>query len=178
MVPECSHTTRSARRSPNCGHQQHGVMALPGEATKHREHLTASVQVQAAGRLVTQQQRRLLHDRARDRHPLLLTAGQLSGESISHLGQARPLERRRGCAGGTLAGEFGDDLDVLQRGQRGHQVEELEHEPDPVASVRRACFTAECRNILACHQNSPGRSAPRYRRPRSAAWSSPSRTAE
>ena len=61
-------------------------MAFPGGAAQRPRYLTAGVQVQAAGRLVTQQQGQLYDNDQGDRHSLLLTAGQLSGETISHFG--------------------------------------------------------------------------------------------
>ena len=43
-------------------------------------HLQPQLGVQVGQRLVHQHQRRLEHDRAGDRDPLLLTAGELAGQ--------------------------------------------------------------------------------------------------
>ena len=75
-------------------HQQHRVVTFAGEVTQHAEHLPARVQIEAAGRLVAQHQRRFLHQRPGDRDPLLLAARQLRREPVDDLRQPDPRQRR------------------------------------------------------------------------------------
>src|SRR6185312_2810108 len=98
-----------------------------------------------AGRLVANQQGRIGHDRARDRHALLLAAGKFGrpvrgavGEADQLQGDARVLLALRGPKLGQQQRQF----HVLLRAQHRQQVVELEHEAD----VGRAPF---CERALA-----------------------------
>ena len=92
-------------------------MAFAGEVPQHAEHLPAGVEIEAAGRLVAQQQRRLLHQRPGDRDPLLLTARQLRREPVADLAEPDPLQRRPAARLGVGTGDLREQLDVLERGQ-------------------------------------------------------------
>ena len=70
-----------------------GVAELVVQAADLEAHLLAQVGVEVGQRLVEQQHLRLDHQRARQRHALLLAAGQLAGIA---LGQRLELRRRRG----------------------------------------------------------------------------------
>ena len=89
--------------------------------------------VERPGRLVAQQHVGPLGDRPRDRHALLLAAGQLRREVVQPLAQADQLAAPPRAASGR--GDLGDQGDVLARGQAGDQVVELEHEADVLAAV-------------------------------------------
>ena len=54
--------------------------------------------VEIAGRLVGQQQRRLHHQRPRNRDALLLAAGQLARPMLQTFGQSDPSQEIRGAA--------------------------------------------------------------------------------
>ena len=56
-------------------------------------HLQPQLGVEIGQRLVHQHQRRLHHDGARDRHALLLAAGQLAGQLVALV--AEPHQRQR-----------------------------------------------------------------------------------
>ena len=58
-------------------------------------HLLAQFGVEIGQRLVEQQDRRLVHQRARQRHALLLTAGQLRGATLLQTAQADDVERMK-----------------------------------------------------------------------------------
>ena len=99
-------------------------------------HLDAGAGVEVAGRLVGEQDRRLGHQRARDRDALLLAARQLVGMMLGRFsrpdrGQRRhrppPALRRRDAA---VVRVQQRQLDVLERRRARQQVEALEHEAD------------------------------------------------
>ena len=97
------------------------------------ENRLAGIVVQSAGRLVTEQQFRILGERARDRDTLLLTAGELRREIIdagskSDLGQCFPGVHR-------ILADLRGQRNVLERGQVLNQIVELKNKTDLVASV-------------------------------------------
>ena len=99
------------------------------------EDLDAGLEVELAGRLVGEQHRVAGRDGARDRHALLLTAGELvagSGRGGIPARRARSAATARGAAAAPGDGET--ELDVLQRGQPREQVEGLEDEGDRLAA--------------------------------------------
>jgi len=96
--------------------------------------------VEIPGRLIGQQQLRLIDDRARDRHPLPLAARKRGDPIVHAVLQPDPVEhhpRARQAARGRQAAAEQCDLDILQRRQRGDQVEFLEHDADVEAQQPR-----------------------------------------
>ena len=145
-------------------HEQHRVVPFTGQVVQHREDLPAGVEIEAAGRFVAQHERRLLHERARDRDPLLLTARQLPREPVGDVAEPDAGERGAAARLGVATGHLGEELHVLERGQGRHQVEELEHEPDPIPSVRGELVARQSGDVRA-GDAAPGRSSlPRSRR--------------
>ena len=121
--------------------QHDGQPALVVQPLEDPHHLDARARVEVAGRLVGEQQRRVVDQRAGDGDALLLAARQLVRMVIEPLAEADRLERR----GGALAALLGADaapveqrqLHVLERDGPRQQVEALEHEADlVVADVR------------------------------------------
>src|SRR5688572_14059135 len=53
-------------------------LAFVVQALEHRHDLFRRLRVEVAGRLVREYQSRIVDERARDRHPLLLTPGELA----------------------------------------------------------------------------------------------------
>ena len=68
-----------ARESHLVGHAHHGHAFL-GEFDHHVEHLVDHLRVERGGRFVEEHRDRVHRERARDRHPLLLPAGELAGK--------------------------------------------------------------------------------------------------
>ena len=96
-------------------------------------HRFAGERVEGPCRLVRQQQRPPSSDRAGDRHPLLLTPGQLGGEPAPDGSQAQGVQQAAGARHGRLRPDpvqFQCDRHVLGGGQRPEQVGLLEHEAD------------------------------------------------
>ena len=118
---------------------QHDRDAVAGERGEQRHHLVAGARIEVAGRLVGQHQARLVDQRARDRDPLLLPAGQLAGMVVQAVAQADPFQRgRRALAARARVRARVDQrqLHVLERGRAREQVEALEHEAErPVARL-------------------------------------------
>jgi hypothetical protein len=63
--------------------QQDGDAALLVQLLERAHDLLAGLRIEVAGRLVGQHQRRIAHQRAGDRHPLLLAAGQLVRRALA-----------------------------------------------------------------------------------------------
>src|SRR5207245_635391 len=64
------------------GHEQPRDVALVAHLGQQRQHFAAAPGVEVAGRLVSQQQARLVHERARDRDALALAHRQLLGSVV------------------------------------------------------------------------------------------------
>ena len=95
--------------------------------------LVAHLGVEVARGLVGQEQLGTPHDRARDRDPLLLPAGELRGEVVHAGGEAHALEGGEGQPPALGAGEAPVDerqLHVVEHAQVVDQVEGLEDEAD------------------------------------------------
>ena len=88
-------------------------------AVEERKHLLARAGVEVAGGLVGEQQGRAVHERARDRDPLALAAGDLVREVIGPLREAHAPERLEGALASLAprhAAVHEGELDVLGGG--------------------------------------------------------------
>src|SRR6476661_319339 len=70
-----------------------GLAVVAIEHLQQLQDLLGRVPVEVAGRLVADEEGRVGHDRARDRHALLLAAGQFVGLVRAAIGQADQLQR-------------------------------------------------------------------------------------
>ena len=107
------------------------VPISPIDVFEDLQHQLPGLVVERAGRLVAEQDVRTLGDRARDRHALLLAAGELGRKVVEAFAQPDQPQRLRRVH--RIAGDRGHQLDVLARGERGDQVVELEDEADVLA---------------------------------------------
>ena len=112
-----------------------GGAELAVDPRQRLEHADAGAAVERAGRLVAQQHVGALGDGARDGDALLLAAGQLGGKVIHAGAEPDPVQRLLGRHRGGR--DLGDERHVLARGERGHQIVELEHEADVRAADTR-----------------------------------------
>ena len=97
--------------------------------------------VEVAGRLVGPDDRRVVHERARDRDALALTARELVRDVVAALAEPDELERLHARAAGFLGRDARDQqrqLDVLDGGEHRQQVVELEDEAHAPRAVVRA----------------------------------------
>ena len=156
----CARPARRAARSADVGHR--GQLRIVRD--EHDRRLAGAVDVEqqiddrvpgraveVAGRLVGQQDRRVVGERARDRHALLLAARELRRIVMARGRAARP--RPAGvvarAAGVRHAGNLHRHEHVLERGQRRQQVEELEDEPDARAAQPGQRVLVERRDVDA-----------------------------
>ena len=107
------------------------------ELDEQLEHAPAVLRIEVAGRLVGDEKRRAVDERAGDRAALQLAAGELlrvvaqaAGRARRAASSARAARLRRRSA---LAAEQQRQRDVLEQRQRRQQVEELEDEADALA---------------------------------------------
>jgi hypothetical protein len=122
------------------------------------EDLAARLRVEVAGRLVGEDDRRLRHERARDRDTLLLAARKLGGPVRQAVVEADPLHQL--CELGAvrlLTGDRERQEDVLLRGQHGKQVEELEDEADVLAPDTRDLVVRELAEPGSCDRDEAAR---------------------
>ena len=91
--------------------------------------------VEVAGGLVGEDDRRAAGQGAGHGDALLLAAGELAGPVVEAVGEADGVDDLvEPCRVGLAAGQVHGQRDVLDRGQRRHQVERLEDEADAVAA--------------------------------------------
>ena len=96
---------------------------------------------------------------AGDGYTLLFTAGKLGGQGGGARGKADAREGG-GDAGGALgsgdAGELERELDVFGGGERGEQMEKLEHGADALAAEAGEPIARECVDALAVEGDGAG----------------------
>ena len=88
-----------AAKSGLCVTTTHGHAALAVELDDELVHLLAGVGVEVAGRLVGEEHARLHDERARQRHALLLAAGQLARAMGQAVAEADAIEQLLGARG-------------------------------------------------------------------------------
>src|SRR5947208_2327331 len=106
--------------------------ALSGQSPQQREDLRAGLRVEVAGRLVGEDQARVVDERPRQREPLLLATGHLMRPAAAQMRQPE-LVNQPLCpapAGAVAPVDPGGQLDVLVASQLRYEVEELEDEAD------------------------------------------------
>src|SRR5687767_11192760 len=87
------------------------------ESLQDREDLRARVRVEVPGRLVGEDHRRVVQERARDGDALLLSAGELARAVLHAVGEAHLSQRREGARTTivAIAAVYERQLDVLDR---------------------------------------------------------------
>ena len=75
------------------GHDHHRH-PLPGQVLHDREDLPDHLGIEGRGGLVEEHADRVHRERPRDRHPLLLAAGELAGVLLREILEPHPLEER------------------------------------------------------------------------------------
>ena len=164
-------TTRRAYRWASSGLCVTTISVWPGrvEVEQQRADLVAGGGVDRAGRLVGEQQRRLVDQRPGDRHPLPLAAGQPGRVGVAPVRDPQRAEQFVGALPrvarldpGELCGQqhVVDDRHVVE------QVEELEDHADlPAAEPCRARLATACRPVRRRPGPRPlvGRSIPAMR---------------
>ena len=121
------------------GDDQERQAALAVQPAHQLDDLLGVLAVEVAGRLVGPDDRRVVDERAGDRHALALAAGELVGQVRGALARARPARAppsalRRASLAGTRATSSGSSTFSTARQDR-HQVVELEDEAHPAGAV-------------------------------------------
>ena len=103
-VDQEDHAVGVRRRDRVVGDHHDGLAEVVDAVAQQGEHLAGGAGVERAGRLVGEDDGRVGDQRAGDRDPLLLAAGQRAGQVPAAVAEADPLEQgadpRRGPAGG------------------------------------------------------------------------------
>jgi hypothetical protein len=132
------HAIGKCRRRAIVGNEHDGSTSIGGSA-KDVEHSRARLLVEIPGRLVCEHEGGIVHERARNREALLLTAGQRRGEAARRIGEAEPSEQLAGTRRrlDAVARESRRQEDVLDPRQLRQQVKRLEDETDVATPDRR-----------------------------------------
>src|SRR5579884_587820 len=138
-VAEPDHPVGAGGQVGVVGHDHERHPLVPVEGPHQAEELVGGLRVDGAGGLVGQHQGRSVDQRPRDRHPLLLPAGELVGPVAQAVVEPDQAEQALGPAPALaqVPAHVADGQEhVLEHRQGGHQVVLLEDEPDaPAAQV-------------------------------------------
>jgi hypothetical protein len=115
------------------------------------EDLDSGAEVELAGGLVREQHRVARRQRACDRHPLLLAAGKLALEAVQAPTEADARQHRGRVS--AAAADLGAELDVLERGQAGEEVERLEDEAHGAPAEASELFPRRPGQVDAAHDD-------------------------
>ena len=131
--------------------------ALVVQFLEHAHDFDAGLAVEVAGRLVGEQQRRLVHQRAGDGDALLLAAGKLVGMMVGALAEADQFERVHGAFVllvrlDAVAVVKHRHFDIFQRRGARQQVETLENKADFFVADIRQRVAVERGNVNAIQQ--------------------------
>jgi acyl-CoA thioesterase I len=139
------------------GDQHESRVALAVQREHQLDDLLARRQVEVAGRLVGEQDRRLHHQRTGERHTLLLAAGELGGIVGEPLGEADTVELGRGAGERVgAAGKLQRHGDVFKRGHVLDEMEGLEDDADIGAAEPGQGILVKSRQIFARHDHPAG----------------------
>ena len=137
-------------------------------------HLLAQLEVERAERLVEQQRRRLVDERAREGDALLLAAGELSRLALLHALEAHRAQRGRDARAHVVTAHALDaqpERDVLEHAHVREQRVRLEHHVDVplgrrhVRDVAAAQQDAAARGLLEARDHAQRRRLAAARRP-------------
>ena len=116
----------------------HHDQPILGDLLEQIHDLDTGVAVQRAGRLVGEQDIRIVDQRARDRDTLHLTAGELRGLFVDMLLEPDLLERFGRAAGTLISADTTDgqrELDIFENRLVGDEVVALKDESDGMVAV-------------------------------------------
>ena len=114
------------------GHDDDGG-SIVVQPSKKRDDLGAGMSVELARRFVGEEERRIVGESARDRDPLLLSAGQLGRTMVRALAQTdlvEQLSRALHSLGGRNFRFRHWESDILERGQDRKEIKPLEDKAD------------------------------------------------
>jgi hypothetical protein len=115
------------------GDQNDGDTVLAVETLEDLQNLDAGLGIEVTRRLVGEQNRRLVDESASDGDALPLTARELIRPMLDAVTELDALESFRRALSALVSADTGVDqrqLDVMERGRAGEQVERLKNESD------------------------------------------------
>ena len=87
-------------------HQDDGDPLVLIQLLEHPQHFFAGARIEVAGRLIREEQRRMIDQRPRDRHALLLAPGKLRGLVVHPVAQTHAAQHLLGPLAGFAVGEM------------------------------------------------------------------------
>ena len=142
-VPVAQHDIPAAElRDLRVVRDEYDRAPLGVQTLEQRQNLERGPRIEVAGRFVGQNHHRIVNERPRDRHALLLSAGHLVRAVVDAVRQSY-LFQGFGRPFAPLAGRYvriveQREFDVLERRGFGQQIVRLEHESDFAVAERRA----------------------------------------
>src|SRR5512145_2572368 len=138
-----------------------GKAVLAVETLEQLHDLDARPAVEVARGLVGENDLGVVDERAGDGHPLLLASRELARRVVGAGTEADLIEQSRGLAMPLDRGEIvraveQGQLDILDGGGAGKEIEALEDEADLVVPQHRALVPVEARDVLATEEVSAG----------------------
>ena len=151
----------SSRRCPKCGLRRASWVAMTSVAPDASAWARSSAStalavrvVERGGRLVSQDQRRVIDHGTRDRDPLRLTLAEPArarpGQSAEAEVRDQGIDPRRILR---QAGEGAGEPQVVAHGQRRNEMQALQHDPDRPAAKGVQLGRRQRRQILPRHQD-------------------------
>ena len=147
-VRQADHPTGASGKRQVVRHEHDARSRFAVELLDQLDDATARAGVQIASGFVGEQDSRVVGEGSRDRHALLLTAGQLGREMVHAIPQSHAreqLDRARG--GAAFAAELEWHLHVLQRRERWNELNALEDEPNFLATKASALILGQAPEI-------------------------------
>ncbi len=161
-----AHRHRASGISGDIGlvrHQDDGDALLAIELRQRLHDLVRGTRIEIAGGLVGKEQARRIDQRPRDRDPLLLAAGKLTGRVFRAIAEAEAVQRllrageTRLAPGLSLFRIEQRQGHVFQRARARQQVEALEDKSEPLAADASELGLRQARDIDAVEQIAAGR---------------------
>ena len=105
--------------------------------------LTAVVRIEVAGRLISEHDRRRIHERTTDRHALLLTARELARQM--------PFATMKRKTGQKRLEPLRVHLAPIERNRQGHILDHIENRDQIIELIHESHFTAteDCKLFIA-----------------------------
>jgi hypothetical protein len=136
-------------------HDDEHPTGVEGDGPEQFDHLVPSIRVEGAGRLVADNQLRVMHQRTSNSHTLLLAAGQLGRQRLRTLAEADAAEgflRPGKCLVTPNAINEQGDGDIFRRRQCWQEVKGLKHKTDVLTAIPGPVALAQMIDILTKDQ--------------------------
>src|SRR5262245_22519259 len=136
-------------------HDDEHPTGVEGAGPEQFDHLVPSIRAEGAGRLVADNQLRVMHQCTSNSHTLLLAAGQLGRQRLRTLAEADAVEgflRPGKCLVTPNAVNEQGDGDIFRRRQCWQEVKGLKHKTDVLTAIPGPVSLAQMIDILTKDQ--------------------------